>query len=161
MILWPAGLAVALVWLVFRDPAFDYRLAVAGALLPDLVDAPLGGARVLHTMAAAVVVLTVVMLLTRSRRQARRHWLAVPIGMFVHLVADAMWARTETFWWPAFGWDLTGRLPGLEHGLAVVVIEELVGAALLAWSWRRFRLNDPEVRSTFFRTGHLPRDLVG
>ncbi len=161
MILWPAGLAVALVWLVFRDPAFDYRLAVVGALLPDLVDGPLGGARVLHTVVAAVVVLMGVMLLTRNRRQARRHWLAVPIGMFVHLVADAMWARTETFWWPAFGWDLPGRLPAFDHGVAVVVVEELVGAALLAWSWRRFRLYDPEIRSTFFRTGHLPRDLVG
>jgi len=161
VILWPAGVAVALVWLVFRDPAFDYRLAVAGALLPDLVDGPLGGARVLHTVAAAVVVLTGVMLLTRSRRRARRHWLAVPIGMFVHLIADAMWARTETFWWPAFGWDLQGRLPALDHGLAVLLIEEAAGAALLAWSWRRFRLSDPAVRSTFFRTGHLPRDLVG
>ena len=160
MILWPAGLAVALVWLVFRDPAFDYRLAIAGALLPDLVDGPLGGARVLHTVAAAVVVLTAVMLLTRGRRRARRAWLAVPIGMFVHLVGDAMWARTETFWWPAFGWDLHGRLPALDHGVAVLLLEELAGALLLAWSWRRFRLSDPAVRARFLRTGHLPRDLV-
>ncbi len=160
MILWPAGMAVALVWLVFRDPAFDYRLAVVGALLPDLVDGPLGGARVLHTLAAAVAVLLAVMVLTRNRRQARRHWLALPIGMFVHLVADGMWARTETFWWPGFGWKLRGRLPALDHGLAVLLVEEVVGAALLVWAWRRFGLGDPTVRSRFFRTGHLPRGLV-
>ena len=160
MILWPAGMAVALVWLVFRDPAFDYRLAVAGALLPDLVDGPLGGARALHTLAAAVVVLLAVMVLTRNHRRARRHWLALPIGMFVHLVADGMWARTEAFWWPAFGWELQGRLPALDHGPAVLVLEEVVGAALLVWAWRRFGLTDPTVRARFLRTGHLPRGLV-
>ncbi len=160
MILWPAGVAVALVWLVFRDPAFDYRLAVAGALLPDLVDGPFGGARVLHTLAAAVVVLLAVMLLTRSRRGARRHWLALPIGMFVHLLVDGMWARTETFWWPAFGSGFSHPLPALDHGMAVLVAQEVVGAALLVWAWRRFGLTDPAVRGRFLRTGHLPRHLV-
>ena len=160
MILWPVGVALGLVWLVFRDPAFDYRMVVVGALLPDLVDAPFGGARWAHTLLGAVVVLTAVMLATRGRRHVRRSLLAVPIGMFAHLVADGMWARTETFWWPAFGWDLQGRLPALDHGLTVLLVEEVAGAALLAWSWRRFRLNDPVVRTQFFRTGHLPRDLV-
>jgi membrane-bound metal-dependent hydrolase YbcI (DUF457 family) len=160
MILWPAGLAVALVWAVFRDPAFDYRVAVLGALLPDLFDGPLGGARVLHTLAAPVAVLVAVMVLTRTRRAARRHWLALPIGMFVHLLADGMWARTETFWWPAFGRDLEGALPALDHGLTVLALQEVAGAALLVWAWRRFRLGDPAVRARFLKAGHLPRDLA-
>ena len=53
MIFWPAGVALGLVWLVFRDPAFDYRMVVVGALLPDLLDAPFGGARLAHTLLAA------------------------------------------------------------------------------------------------------------
>jgi hypothetical protein len=146
------------VWLVFRDPAFDYRLVVVGALLPDLLDAPFGGARVAHTLLAAVVVLTVVMVSTRGHRRLRRSLLAVPIGMFAHLVADGMWARTEAFWWPAFGTSLTGRLPALDHGMAVLLLEELVGLVVVAWCWRRFRLADPAVRRSFLRTGHLPRD---
>jgi hypothetical protein len=81
--------------------------------------------------------------------------------MFAHLVADGMWARTDTFWWPFFGRRLTGRLPALDHGLAVLVVEELVGAAIVAWCWRRFRLSDPAVRAAFLRTGHLPRDVLG
>jgi membrane-bound metal-dependent hydrolase YbcI (DUF457 family) len=161
VILWPVGVALGLVWLVFRDPAFDYRMVVVGALLPDLVDAPFGGARFFHTLLAAVAVLTVVMLATRGRRHMRRSLLAVPIGMFAHLVADGMWARTETFWWPFLGGPLTGRLPALDHGLAVLVLEELAGAAIVAWCWRRFRLTDPQVRRRFLRTGHLPRDIVG
>ncbi len=160
MVLWPVGVALGLVWLVFRDPAFDYRMVVVGALLPDLVDAPFGGARLAHTLLAAVAVLTVVMLATRGRRHLRRSLLAVPIGMFAHLVADGMWARTETFWWPFFGRSLTGRLPALDHGLAVLLLEELAGAAIVAWCWHRFRLHDPQVRGRFFRTGHLPRDIV-
>ncbi len=161
MIFWPAGVALGLVWLVFRDPAFDYRMVVVGALLPDLIDAPFGGARLAHTLLAAVAVLTVVMLATRGRRHMRRSLLAVPIGMFAHLVADGMWARTETFWWPFLGRSLTGRLPALDHGLTVLLLEELAGAAIVAWCWRRFRLTDPQVRRRFLRTGHLPRDIVG
>jgi len=160
VILWPAGLALGLVWLVFRDPAFDYRVVVIGALLPDVADAPFGGARLAHTLLGSVVVLVAVMLGTRGRRHLRRSLLALPIGMFAHLVADGMWARTDTFWWPFFGRRLSGRLPGLDHGLAVLVFEELIGAVLVVWCWQRFRLTDQGVRSQFLRTGHLPRDLV-
>ena len=161
MVLWPAGVALGLVWLVFRDPAFDYRMVVVGALLPDLIDAPFGGARLAHTLLAAVAVLTLVMLATRGRRHRRRSLLAVPIGMFAHLVADGMWTRTEAFWWPFLGTDLGGRLPALDHGVAVLLLEELAGALIVAWCWRRFRLADPDVRRRFLRTGHLPRDIVG
>ena len=160
MILWPAGVALGMVWLVFRDPAFDYRMVVVGALLPDLIDAPFGGARTAHTLLGAVVVLTAVMLATRNHRHVRRSLLAVPIGMFAHLVADGMWARTETFWWPAFGRRLEGRLPALDHGPAILLIEELAGAAVVLWCWQRFRLSEREVRSQFLRTGHLPRDIA-
>lgn len=160
MILWPAGLALGLVWLVFRDPAFDYRVVVIGALLPDVLDAPFGGARLFHTLLASVLVLTLVMLGTRGRRHLRRSLLALPIGMFAHLVADGMWARTDTFWWPFLGRRLSGRLPAFDHGIAVLVLEELIGAVLVAWCWQRFRLGDRNVRAQFLRTGHLPRDLV-
>jgi hypothetical protein len=161
MILWPAGLALGLVWVVFRDPAFDYRVVVIGALLPDELDAPFGGARLAHTLLGPVLVLVAVMLGTRGRRHLRRSLLALPIGMFAHLVADGMWARTGTFWWPFFGRRLSGRLPALDHGLAVLVFEELVGAVVVAWCWQRFRLTDKKVRSQFLRTGHLPRDVIG
>jgi hypothetical protein len=159
VVFWPAGVALGLVWLVFRDPAFDYRMVVVGALVPDLIDAPFGGARLAHTLLAAVVVLTVVMPATRDRRHARRSLLAIPIGMFAHLLADAMWARTEYFWYPAFGGPLNDRLPALDHGLAILVLEELVGFLIVAWCWQRFQLTDPKVRRQFLRTGHLPRGI--
>ena len=162
MLLWFAGCSLVLVWQVFRDPAIDHRLVVAGALLPDVVDVALGGPRLLHTLAASVVVLTAVMVGTRGRRGPRRRLLALPIGMFLHLVLDAMWARTEVFWWPAFGLDLPGReLPSLSRPPALLVLLEAVGAVAVVWWWNRFRLSEPERRSRFFRTGRVSRDLAG
>ena len=159
MILWPAGTALALVWLVFRDPALDHRLVMLAAVAPDLVDGLLGGARVLHTVTASAALLLAVMVLTRGRRHARRRWLAVPIGTFSHLLFDASWADTTTFWWPLLGGRLDAGLPALERAPQLLVAQELVGAALLVWFWHRFGLGDPDRRRQFLRTGRLPRDL--
>jgi membrane-bound metal-dependent hydrolase YbcI (DUF457 family) len=153
-------MALVIVWVVFHDPAIDYRVVMGGALLPDVVDGLFGGARALHTLAAAVAVLLVVMTATRGRRPARRRWIFLPVGMLLHLVFDGVWTRADVFWWPFSGGRLSGRLPALDHGVAVVVVEELVGFLVLAWCWRSFRLSDAEVRSRFVRTGRLPRDLV-
>jgi len=159
--LWFVGMAVVMVWLVFGDPALDYRLVAAGALLPDVVDGPWGGARLLHTLLFSAGLLVLVMLVTRHRRRARRRWLALPIGTFLHLVLDGMWTHTHTFWWPFFGATFSDGLPAFAHGPVVLALEEAVGAVALVWAWRRFGLEDPARRATFLRTGHLPRDLVG
>lgn len=162
MFLWFAGCALVLVWVVFHDPAIDHRVLILGALLPDLVDAPLGGARVAHAVVASAVLLGAVMVVTRGRRSARRRWLALPIGTFVHLLADAVWTREKTFWWPFLGGDLTGALPSLDQTVGVLVVQELAGAAAIAWFvWRFGLVSDAAARRTFVRTGRLPRDRVG
>jgi membrane-bound metal-dependent hydrolase YbcI (DUF457 family) len=159
MLLWFVGLSFVMVWSVFRDPAIDYRLVAVGAVLPDVIDAPFGGARVMHSVTASAVLLGLVMIGTRHRRAARRRLLAVPIGTFLHLVLDFMWTQSRVFWWPFLGWAFTGhRLPSLDRPLAVVAAQELVGAAALVWWWRRFGLADPSRREAFVHTGRLPRD---
>lgn len=160
MLLWFAGGSFLAVWLVFRDPAIDHRLVMAGAVLPDVLDAVTGGPWVGHTVVGSVVLLLGIMLATRGRRLLRRQLLALPIGTFLHLVLDGAWADTETFWWPAFGPDLgEGRLPSLERG-GLAILLELVGLAILVWAHRRFRLGEPERRRHFLRSGRLGRDLV-
>jgi membrane-bound metal-dependent hydrolase YbcI (DUF457 family) len=162
MILWFLGGAVALVWAVFRDPAIDYRLVMAGALLPDVVDAPLGGGRYAHSLVVGATVLVTVMVATRGHRQARRQALALPIGVLCHLLLDAVWARPRLLWWPFLGRSLAGQaLPSLDHGPVVAGAEELAGALALAWGWGRFRLGDRARRAYFVRTGRLDRDLAG
>ena len=162
MLLWFAGMSFVLVWAVFKDTAIDYRLVMLGALLPDLVDAWFGGARVLHTLAFSVALLVVVMLGTRGRRLPRRRMLAIPIGTFCHLVLDAVWTRAHTFWWPFLGTSFDGGrgLPSFGRPVGLLVVLELCGAAALWWAWSRFRLGEPERRAAFVRTGRLGRDLA-
>src|SRR4051812_13684568 len=127
---------------------------MVGALLPEVVDAPFGGARYLHTLVVCVAVLVAVMVATRHRRRLRRHLLALPIGMLVHLLLDAAWTRKELFWWPAFGVSLAEeRLPSVEHGWPVVLIEEVIGLVALVWWWRRCDLGRPGRLAGFLRTG--------
>lgn len=161
MFLWFAGASFVGVWLFFQDAALDYRLVMLGALLPDLLDAPFGGARVLHTLLFSVSLLVVTMVATRGRRRLRRRFLALPIGTFTHLVLDGVWAHSQVFWWPFFGTSFgSGGIPSLGRPVLVVVAEELAGAVALAWCWQRFRLGEPSRRQLFLRTGHLGRDLA-
>ncbi len=159
-------MALVAVWLVFRDPAIDHRVVLLGAVLPDVVDAPFGGARLMHTLVASAALLVLVMLLTRrshsggSRRHLRRRWLFLPVGTLLHLVFDGMWTRTEQLWWPFLGGALDGPLPAFDHGVGVLLVEEAAGAAALLWCWRRFGLYDRQARASFLRTGRLPRDLA-
>lgn len=159
MLLWFAGASFLAVWLVFRDPAIDHRLVMAGAVLPDVVDGITGGPWVLHSVVGSIVLLTVVMLGTIGRRLLRRRLIALPIGTFLHLVFDGAWTDTDSFWWPFTGGFGDGRLPSLERGAFAVVLE-VVGLAILVWVYRRFGLDDATRRSYFLRTGRLSRELV-
>ena len=159
MFLWFAGMAFVAVWVVFKDPALDHRLVIAGALLPDVIDVWTGGRWFAHTVLASVGLLTVVMLGTQHRRLLRRRLLALPIGTFLHLVLDGMWTDQEVFWWPVAGSEFGEALPSVARGWLNVPLE-LLGAAALVWAWRRFRLAEPERRRQFLTTGRLGRDLV-
>jgi hypothetical protein len=161
MLLWFVGGSFVGVWGVLQDPAVDYRLVMLGALLPDVVDAPLGGVRVAHTLLASAALLVVVMAGTRGRRRLRRRLLGLPIGALVHLVLDGMWTDARVFWWPFQGSSLAnaGSLPSLAHPLGLTVVEEVAGAVALLWCWRRFGFADPARRSRFLRTGRLAPDL--
>lgn len=159
MFLWFAGGAFVLVWVVFRSPAVDYRLVMLGAVLP-VAELPFGSPRLLHSLTAAAAALGLAMLVTPRRRLAQRRLVAVPIGMFIHLLLDGIWTDTQAFWWPFAGlaWS-DARLPELSRGAFDLVLEAL-GAAALWWCWRRFRLDEPERRARFLRTGQLDRDVV-
>ena len=158
MFLWFIGTVVLAVWWVFRDPGFDYRSLVLGALLP-LVDLglgrALGGVLVFHSIVGAVVILGVVMGVTRGRRVVRKSALGVPIGVLVHLVMTGAWRRTSVFWWPVAGLGADGSShPVVERGWWNVLLE-LVGLVSCLWIVRRADLIDPARRSVFRRTGRL------
>jgi hypothetical protein len=152
---WFVGTAVVTVWLVFRDPRFDYRLLVVGAVAPGIVDALFGGARVMHSLTFSVVLLAVLMLATRRGTPLRRTLLALPIGTLLHLVFTGAWTNPQVFWWPFLGWSFDDAAhPIAERGWWNVPFE-LIGIGLCGWVFVRAQLADPERRRMFWRTGCL------
>jgi len=155
MFFWFIGTAILSVWFVFRDPAFDYRTLVIGALLPDIIDGIWGGARAFHSVTASVAVLVVVMLSTIGRRPIRKRLLAIPIGMFLHLIYDGAFNNTKVFWWPFSGLSFSGdRLPVVDRGMLNIGFE-IVGLLLCAFAWKKFHLGDPTRRKSFLKSGTL------
>ena len=161
MLLWFVATSVLTIFFVFTDPRFDYRPLVLGVLLPDLIDAPFGGARVMHSLVGAVGLLSVVMLTTVGRRPLRKVLLGVPIGVLLHIVFDGAFTNANVFWWPFTGGFDGARLPLAERTLAVNAVFELVGAAMLVWAWKAFGLADAVRRRHLWRSGQLTRQPPG
>ena len=160
MFFWFLALSFVLVALVFDSPALDYRMVMLGSVLP-VVELLAGGPWALHTLLAPLVVLVMVMLVTRGRRLVRRRWLGLPIGLFLYLVLDGAWLRTELFWWPVLGVRVdSGDLPDFKPA-ALLIAMELIGVAVGAWAVRRYGLTDRERLRLFCTQGRLDRVQMG
>lgn len=155
MFLWFVGTAVLSIWFVFHDDSFDYRPLLLGVLLPDVIDVWFGGARVLHSVFASVVVMSAIVVSTSRYKRTRALLMPLPIGMFLHLVYDAAFAKTEVFWWPfsGFGFD-DASLPVADRWVANIFLE-IAGILLIRWAWQRFGLSEPQRRQQFVQKGWL------
>ena len=171
VILWHIGGAVFLARWVFRDPAMDLRILVLGAVLPDLIDKPIGsilftsyfgtGRIYAHTLLFAAVVLGGVMAVTRRGTPARKRWMALPIGLLLHLLLD-MPIDAETLWWPVLGLTFPSFAEGAFVDLVAymvnspwVIIQEIAGLAYLVALYRTRLRGDPERRRELVATGRL------
>lgn len=171
MLFWHVGGALFLGRWVFRDPSMDLRVLVLGAVLPDLIDKPIGsvfftsyfgtGRIYAHTLLFAVAVLFGVMAVTRRGSAARKRWMALPIGVFLHLLLD-MPLDSATLWWPALGLEFPSFAKGALVDLVAyllrspwVVAQELLGLGYLIGLYRKHRLGEPERRRELVDTGHL------
>ena len=124
-----SGPSVAIVWLVFRSPALDYRMVALVGPAAARRACVSGGPRVLHTLTGAVAGPGLVMLATRHRRLVRRRWLGIPIGMFLHLALDGVVHPTRSCSggrsWAAA--SAARGLPELDRPWPVIVVLEVVG----------------------------------
>lgn len=155
---WFVGTVVCTIWFVFRDPGFDHRLLIVGAVLPALVDAPFGGARMGHSMVVVAALLVAVMLATPGRKPVRKMLLGLPIGMLLHLVFTGAWTDTDVFWWPVAGFGFADAAhPVAARGWWNVPLE-VIGLGLCAWVVRRTGLGAADRRAWFIRTGQLVFD---
>jgi len=137
MFFWFIGTSIATVWFVFHDKKFAYRLVVAGALAPDVIEVFLGHAGPLHSVVTMVAIMAAVMLITYGRKKSRSKMLAVVIGMFLHLVFDGAFTNTKMFWWPISGFRFGDyALPVFDRGLINTSLE-MVGVLLIVWTRRQ------------------------
>ena len=174
MLFWHVGATTAFIRYAFRDPAMDLRFLALGAVIPDLVDLPIGivvwdsvGSVRLGAHALVFGALVMVAVLAITRRGARRkRWMLFAVGILMHLALDAMWGSPETLWWPFLGTDFaaTGFTTYGDY-LADLVRDpvlgagELAGLAYLVWLARRAGAGDPDARRAFLRTGVIPVGL--
>jgi len=93
--------------------AIDLRYITLGALLPDLIDKPIGkvifastlsnGRMVGHTLLFSCLLVLAGIYLYQKRRDTRVFSLAA--GSFFHIVEDQVWGRPQAFLWPLLGWS--------------------------------------------------------
>lgn len=145
----------------------DYRLLFIGALLPDIIDKPLGMWLLKDTLGngrvfshSLLFVLATFSLGWYFLRRWKQGWLLVlAFGSFLHIVEDGMWQMPPVLFWPLFGWGfphhstIPGPLAVLKWAVASSFssVWEITGFALLVLFvaellWRRKLL-------AFLRTG--------
>ena len=103
-------------------PPIDYRAVIVGAMLPDIVDKPLGLwvapdlvdrslRSIAHGLLFGLVVLGIggLFLLAQHRPQA----LLLGVASSGHLVLDRMWSNPTILICPFLGWDFPAEYPGL------------------------------------------------
>jgi len=154
----------------------DLRMLVLGALLPDLIDTPIGlifyehvgGVRLAtHGLLLAATAMVVIVLSTR-RGRPRKAWMPLSIGLLLHVVLDAMWLDPETLWWPLLGWGFSPAgpetVPAYLGGLLTdwrVWLGEVVGLIYLAYLGSAAGLTDSEKRHELWTTGRVDAPIDG
>ncbi len=128
--------------------SIDYRLVIAGALLPDIIDKPIGTAffnngRIFgHSLLLAIILLGIGVLLYRGK--GRTGMLVLALGSTGHLILDQMWQNSHTLFWPFGGWSFPALAPGAwffslanwVHILTTnyyVLAGEIIGGLVMLW----------------------------
>lgn len=136
-------------WLSTLTRNIDIRILLIGALLPDIIDKPLGilffreeisnGRIYSHTLLFLIIITLVGVYLYRNRRKT---WLlALSFGTFTHFILDQMWRNSQTLFWPFLGiafrkTDVSEWIPDILYSLhtnPAVYIPEIIGFIILTW----------------------------
>ncbi|MBI2853785.1 MAG: metal-dependent hydrolase [Chloroflexi bacterium] len=136
-------------WVVALGRVFDIRLLLVGAMLPDIIDKPVGlalfaqtlsnGRIFAHTLLFLVVVASVGFL--TFRKTGNTGVLALALGTGAHLILDEMWLMPGTLAWPFLGFafskiEVSGWTSGVLHRLLTdptVYVPEAVGFLFILW----------------------------
>ena len=145
----PGEATTRLSWLANLADKIDIRILLIGALLPDIIDKPVGmfffretlsnGRIYSHTL--LFLVLITIAGLYLYRRQRKTYLLTLSFGTFTHLLLDEMWRAPRTLLWPFYGAafdkvDITEWIPQIFDAILtdpVTYLPELVGVVILVW----------------------------
>ena len=133
---------------VLQRLRLDYRAVLAGSLLPDVIDKPLGlflipqlldfnGRTIGHSLAFNLVLLAIGLLVVLKRRG---HYtpLVLAVSSTGHLILDQMWQNPQTLLWPLLGWGFPPGVPDLNDWIMFQLtaqwlsIPEVIGLLVLA-----------------------------
>lgn len=129
--------------------SIDYRLVMLGAMLPDLIDKPIGAWLFRSTfhnsriIAHSLVFSITLMILGSCYFYKRKNNNITLLGAssFIHQILDSMWLYPGILYWPAYGWKFPTRPEGnwVESSLSklltdpYVYMPEMIGAAIVAY----------------------------
>ncbi len=148
----------------------DLRFLAIGAILPDLIDTPIGAMMWntwqtprlwFHSLLFGSVLMAAVLVAT-TRGTRRKQWMLLATGVLMHLALDAMWSDPTTLWWPFLGWEFasTGFTTFVDYTLSVLSnpwmwVGEAIGVFYLGKLWQSSGLGDRANRATLLSTGRV------
>ena len=145
-----------------RRVDLDVRLLMLGALLPDIIDKPLGhlilpennGRIFAHTLAFAAVVLILGFFWKPG--------LSLSLGVSFHHIQDGMFLDHRTSLWPLLGpfesYDFEVYQWFEAFGDPYVISEEVIGILILVGFIASFGLYRRSKLITFIRSGRIERE---
>ena len=158
------GIALGLAWVLAwkGPPRIDYRLVLFGAILPDLIDKPLGFLLGLEGRLWAHTFLFLFGILALSFLPPLRAFRLIGFGVATHLLLDLIWQQPNIVLYPLYGGVFPPATFSVDRWFETLLHDlyvqggEIVGSAILitfAWShgllsWSKFR--------AFLRHGALP-----
>lgn len=149
--------------------SIDYRFVLAGSVLPDIIDKPIGAflfrntfhnSRIFaHTLIFSVILVVLGMIYYEKKKKLSI--LLLGASSFIHLILDSMWEYEKILFWPCFGIKFPTRPEGdwikedMLHLLSnpVNMLPELIGFIIIAYYFIKLFKNK-EVKS-FISQGKL------
>lgn len=165
------GLSLALVFITFmllKDKA-DYRWVLLGALLPDIIDKPVGNyvfyeifhnGRIFSHTILFIGCLAAIAYLLRKKTMMPSF---LALGAVLHITEDGMWNTPQTLLWPAMGlsfpsYEFDNYAVYLLDKLTKqpdVYIPEILGALIVLAFILRYRVYKPQNLRNFVLTGRV------
>ncbi|MCK4475553.1 MAG: metal-dependent hydrolase [Methanophagales archaeon] len=114
------GITLGIAFLFFRILKIEqdrrlYLFVLTGAILPDLIDKPVGeilltnsisnGRLFAHTLLFAFILLLIGTYLYKRNGSEEKGVVFLSFASFIHLCEDQMWLSPKTLFYPVFGFD--------------------------------------------------------